>query len=253
MDRTRSRLHAVQVGGEPLADLAGSHSVVIFRSPLTDLGPLPATLHRHGTAFREVVMSMKSAADRDRFRELRHNTGQRTLPQVFIDGRFVGGINEACRAVEDMAAGDIGQETRRQRLVAVARMLGYGGLVPFAAGAAGAWWPPAGTWAVTGLLAYAAVILTFVGAVHWGLVVARNPTHMALEPLAGSVLPALYAWLAVWLLPAVVALWIMAAGFAGVRLYEMLRRDAQMPVWYRQLRNHLTLGAIAALVAGALA
>lgn len=251
MNVTQSRLHAVQEEG--LQDLASSHRVVVFRSPLTDLGPLPATLHRYGVPFREAVMSMKSAADRDRFRELRQNTGQRTLPQVFIDGRFVGGINEACRAVEGMMSGEPARRARMTRLVTTARWLGYGGLIPFAAGAAGLWWMPGSGWAAVGLLTYAAVILTFVGAVHWGLTMAREPTQGAMEPLIVSVVPALYAWLVLWLLPDTTAFWFMAAGFAGIRFYELLRRAAWLPGWYRQLRNHLTLGAFAALIAGAMA
>lgn len=51
--------------------------------------------------------------------------------------------------------------------------LGYGGLLPFVALAGIGWWAP-GTplWGTplwgTALLAYGAVILSFVGALHWG-------------------------------------------------------------------------------------
>lgn len=253
MDLTQSRLHTVQGCEEGAGDMADSDRIVIFRSPLTDLGPLPATLQRHDMPFREVVFSMKSAADRDRFRDLRHGTGQRTLPQVFVDGRFVGGINEACRAVEALAGGDPVRRARSQRLMAMARWLGYGGLLPFVAGAVGIWWTPFAVPVALGMVTYAAVILAFVGAVHWGVTVARDPRRSGAESLIVSVLPALYGWLVAWLSPAGVALWLMAAGFAGLRLYEMARRDHNLPAWYRDLRNHLTLGAFAALIVGALA
>ena len=46
--------------------------------------------------------------------------------------------------------------------------LGYGGLPPFAALAGIGWWGRAPLWG-TALLAYGAVILSFVGALHWGL------------------------------------------------------------------------------------
>ncbi|MBA1149051.1 DUF3429 family protein [Ectothiorhodospiraceae bacterium WFHF3C12] len=198
-------------------------------------------------------MSMKSPEERARFRSLRDITGQQTLPQVFVEGRFVGGINEACRAVEDMAAGEANRHAQQGRMTSTAAWLGYGGLVPFAAGAAGSWWAPVADAAQRGLLFYAAVIITFVGAVHWGLGMARVPSRQGEEALVFSVLPALFAWLAVWLLPTAAALGVIMLGLVAVRGYELLRREQWFPQWYRRLRNHLSLGAALALLAGALA
>jgi hypothetical protein len=53
----------------------------------------------------------------------------------------------------------------------LARWLGYAGLLPFLAGAAGVWWLPAGSNAIAAaaLAAYAAVIVSFLGGIHWGI------------------------------------------------------------------------------------
>jgi hypothetical protein len=56
-------------------------------------------------------------------------------------------------------------------VVPIALWLGYAGLIPFAAGAAMAWllppeWRP---FAAAALSAYAAVIVSFLGGIHWGI------------------------------------------------------------------------------------
>ena len=135
-------------------------------------------------------------------------------------------------------------------------LLGYGGLLPFGAlalllwldGARSALWWPA-------LLAYGAVILSFVGALHWGFA-------MVLPGLAAAqrqglwvwgVVPALVAWLAVlWAAPGAAVL--LVAGF--VAHYARDRRlvaqtGAALPAWYLPLRTRLTLVASVCLLAGA--
>jgi len=53
----------------------------------------------------------------------------------------------------------------------LALLLGYAGLVPFVSGALGIWGIPIGwrPFVLDALLDYAAVILAFMGAIHWGL------------------------------------------------------------------------------------
>lgn len=56
-------------------------------------------------------------------------------------------------------------------VVPIALWLGYGGLIPFLAGAALSWllapeWRPL---AASALSAYAAVIVSFLGGIHWGI------------------------------------------------------------------------------------
>lgn len=84
---------------------------------------------------------------------------------------------------------------------AAALALGYGGLLPFAAGAMAVWLAPAAhqAWVVQGLAAYAALIATFLGGIHWGLAMRRPPA--ALLPLVWGVLPSLLCWAALLAAP----------------------------------------------------
>lgn len=92
-----------------------------------------------------------------------------------------------------------------------AQRLGYAGLIPFV-GLAGAVWvvdvhhQEAAAWA---LLAYGATIASFIGALHWGLVM-RSPAQQTWGPLGWGVLPSLVAWLAL-LLDVYIGLWLLAA------------------------------------------
>ncbi|HYC02238.1 MAG TPA: DUF3429 domain-containing protein [Azospirillaceae bacterium] len=135
-----------------------------------------------------------------------------------------------------------------------ARLLGYAGLIPFAAGALACWLDPAWLpWAPDyALAAYGAVILSFVGAVHWGRLVAPGAAR---DPHAAgwfvwSNVPALLGWAAL-LLPAAARLALLIAALA---LAWAVDRHAfatgRYPAWFARLRTHLTLGACASLAAG---
>jgi len=77
-----------------LVELIDSARVVVFRSNLTDTRMLIHWLQREGMSHREITMGMGSGVERDRFHRLREWTGWPWLPQVFVDGRFVGGADE---------------------------------------------------------------------------------------------------------------------------------------------------------------
>lgn len=84
---------------------------------------------------------------------------------------------------------------------ATARALGHAGLLPFVAGAALLWLlqGDAHVYAAMALAAYAALIVSFLGGIHWGLAM-REPTAPPATLLWG-VVPSLVAWPAV-LMPA---------------------------------------------------
>ena len=77
-----------------LAELVASARVVVFRSGLTDTRMLVHRLERDGIDHRIVTMGMGSGVERDRFHRLSEWTGWPWLPQVFVDGVFVGGADE---------------------------------------------------------------------------------------------------------------------------------------------------------------
>jgi hypothetical protein len=92
-----------------------------------------------------------------------------------------------------------------------AQGLGYGGLLPFVGLALGAWLLAPGQQALAAqaLLGYSASILSFLGAIHWGLTM-RNPAGQSAGLLVWGVVPSLVAWLAL-LLPVSTGLLLIAA------------------------------------------
>ena len=137
--------------------------------------------------------------------------------------------------------------------------LGLSGLAPFAFGLVT---PLNGDWSssvVDGLapdgprimLSDGAVIPSFMGAIHWGTALEREPDRA--WPYGVSVLPALYGWL-LWGLslisPAEVGrlMIALALGFVFLLIFDLIRGQAgDFPSWYPRMRVVLTLGAAGSL------
>ncbi len=122
-----------------------------------------------------------------------------------------------------------------------AKALGYAGLIPFVVFSIGAWVRlPYVDNAIPVLVAYAAVILAFMGAVHWGIALSsaksgRSPYYIA------SVVPALVAWLAL-LMPESYAIPVLLTAFIVLLAYDSaVTKPQQFPEWYVPLRIKLTL------------
>jgi hypothetical protein len=91
-----------------------------------------------------------------------------------------------------------------------ARVLGLAGLLPFIAGAAALALldaPGLRAWAGTALVAYGALIATFLGGIHWGL--AMRGVQPVSARLGWGVSPSLLAWVSL-LLPVSPGLWLLA-------------------------------------------
>lgn len=131
-----------------------------------------------------------------------------------------------------------------------ARWLGFGGLIPFIALTAAGLLDPAHAdrWSFA-LLGYGAVILSFVGALHWGFASLwqAHPADRRARMMAWSVVPALGAWLAL-LLPQALGLGLLGVLFIVHYLFDVaLALRADLPAWYLRLRAPLTVGAVASL------
>lgn len=129
--------------------------------------------------------------------------------------------------------------------------LGTTGVLPFALLAIMSWIPgPAQPDSQFALQAYGAVILTFTGALHWGIAMAATSLQKTeLDRLyAWSVVPSLLAWLSLLLPPE----WAMALLLIGFWLqYTQDRRlaaHASLPPWYLPLRLRLTSAVSIALL-----
>ena len=142
----------------------------------------------------------------------------------------------------------------RQPLPAGVTWLGYGGLLPFVGLALAAWIAPGERpLAQQALLAYGAIILSFVGALHWGFAIAlpQLAPGQRTAAFAWSVVPALLAWPAL-LLPVQVGVLLLVVGFAAHLAQDWrLAARAALPGWYLPMRLHLTVIASASLLVGA--
>jgi hypothetical protein len=129
----------------------------------------------------------------------------------------------------------------------LAWMLAAAGLLPFFAHALFAWTVPASEaeGIVRSQAQYAAVILAFVGALHWGLALA---VPAGSDPRAGtrllwSVVPSIYAWI-VTLYPPSASLPLLLAGLlAALGVDLALYRGTAAPRWFLVLRVVITAGA----------
>lgn len=138
-----------------------------------------------------------------------------------------------------------------QPLPRLAAQLGYAGLVPFVLGAALAWLPLGHLPLVSAhwpLLAYGAVILSFMGAIHWGLAMhSGRLTTATRNQLLLSVVPSLIGWVAL-ALPPIAGYPVLGMGFL-LMLFGDVKAVAygQAPEWYPGLRGPLTFVALISL------
>jgi len=127
--------------------------------------------------------------------------------------------------------------------------LGYAGLLPFMILAMSLWiFPDIYFERITqALLSYAAIILSFMGAVHWGLAMVMEDAHRRLQFVI-SVVPALVAWFASLLSP----MWnysILIIMFVSLCLFDsFMARKHKAPEWYPFLRIPLTVVVIISLI-----
>lgn len=137
----------------------------------------------------------------------------------------------------------------------VVTWLGYGGLLPFiflmlASLLDSRYMFP---WR-DALFAYGAVILSFVGALHWGFAMTLRELSAAQRnaSFVWSVVPALLAWPAL-LMGSLGASLLLVAGFvANYWQDRALARMAHLPEWYLPLRLRLTTVACMCLLAAGL-
>ncbi len=135
----------------------------------------------------------------------------------------------------------------------LANILGFAGLIPFVVFSLASWLSlPYVEDAHSLLSTYAAVILSFMGAVHWGA--AMTTAHAQVnQQLGWSVLPALLAWLAL-LLPTLYGYSVLIISFSLLCIADrQLVMRNYLPAWYAPLRTVLTTVVVVCLLVAALA
>lgn len=128
-----------------------------------------------------------------------------------------------------------------------ATALGLAGVLPFLAlailtlaGGAHA------SFALSALLGYGAVILSFLGGIHWGLGIGRDRPSGGL--LGIGVLPSLVGWAAL-LVGGKLGLGLLVLAFPLVLAVDLrLTRDSLAPAWFPRLRVVLTSAVVACLL-----
>ena len=130
-----------------------------------------------------------------------------------------------------------------------ARLLGLAGLVPFWACAIAVVFgdDELASSALYAQVAYGALILTFLGGVHWGIAL-RSGTAPSWGRLGWGVTPSLVGWAAL-LMPPAQGLGLLAAGLAIALAVDLeTLKEPTAPGWYAKLRRFLTTGALASLL-----
>ena len=133
---------------------------------------------------------------------------------------------------------------------APALWLGLAGLIPFVAPVLALWSgdPTLTTGALTLQFGYAAVILSFLGGVHWGRALAGDACKPTWPRLLWAVTPSLLGWGLLLLRdPAMIAFgFAVAFGMAFVVDLKAVR-VGMFPPWYGTLRKILTIGVLASM------
>lgn len=135
-----------------------------------------------------------------------------------------------------------------------AAWLGYGGLIPFIVLAPASLLDHHHGWTWSdALYGYGAIILSFVGALHWGFAMSAPGLEEVrrVRCLVWSVVPALIAWPALLLAPAGAAALLVFSFVAHYLLDRRLARHMAFPAWYLPLRLRLTTVACLSLILGA--
>ncbi len=134
----------------------------------------------------------------------------------------------------------------------LANILGYSGLIPFVFFSLLNW---IDVTVVTEphhyLLTYGAIILSFMGAVHWGVAMSIKSDNASYQ-LGISVIPALLGWLAL-LLPLIYGYSILIVSFSLLCLLDNIHnKQGVFPGWYYPMRVKLTTIVVLSLVLASL-
>ena len=152
-----------------------------------------------------------------------------------------------------IAAAHVKRNNIDMKLQQLSKLLGYAGLIPFIVFSMSTWvtLPLVGNPHFV-LMTYAAIILSFMGAIHWGLAMSRS-SDIQLVELGLSVIPALIGWLAL-LITAVYGYVLLILSFIVLFIADKFASKAGLlPDWYLSMRAVLTTIVTLSMAAAMLA
>jgi hypothetical protein len=221
--------------------------VVVVASDLSDTRRIEQVVAGQFDDIKIQRLDLQSEEDRETLSELHRRTGWKNLPMVYINGDMVGGEWELT-SQQQLGFNTCGRSTH-----GLAQIIGYCGLLPFV-GLSVLYsmteQPERAGFALSALLGYAAIILSFVGAIHWGR--SLHEPHMVRSNLLQiiSIVPVLLAWVAL-LVPPQIGLGILIVGFVLIYLFD--RMQYREVFWMQRIRLNLTLGVLFTLLVSLLA
>ncbi|KAJ8323015.1 Transmembrane protein 69 [Batrachochytrium dendrobatidis] len=130
------------------------------------------------------------------------------------------------------------------------KLISIASLIPFIGTAAGAVYMPEAVMLISETQAiYGCVVMSFAGAIHWGLAMSSFGAPSTASRYVLSVLPAAWAFATVALVPHIpVRLIFEAAGFAVMLIGDLMAHKKKLcPSWYLGLRFWMSSIAIACL------
>lgn len=227
---------------QSLRDLIDDTQVVIVGTELSDTRRIEQVIEGQFDDVALRRLDLQKADDLSTLEQLQKETGWKNLPMVFINGDMIGGEWELTTQ-QQLGINTCGRSTH-----GFANIIGYCGLIPFLGLSV--------LYAMTqdekqagfvlfALIAYAAIILSFVGAIHWGR--SLHEPHMVRSNLLQiiTIIPTLLGWVAL-LVPAKIGLPILIFGFVMIYLFDRMQyRDL---FWMQKLRFHLSMGAVLSLL-----
>lgn len=145
--------------------------------------------------------------------------------------------------------------SRKEDIPRSALIIGWSGVLPFALLAVFIATSVNVTGAIdprNALIKYAAIILSFMGGVHWGIAIdgkTMGGTGTSSQPLrlGLSTVPALVGWVAIFF-PFGIGVSLLIGAFLVLVVYDIWAATQEwIPSWYPRLRMQLTTAVVAAL------
>ena len=239
---------------EEVREALARYEIVGITSGLSDFRDAEALLEAMLPGrWRRLEWGMGSAHNRQQFHALQQVTGASVLPLFVARDGVIGGLPELREYLGGRALRASVDQGPAYESAPIVHVLGYGGLIPFLFLGGGAWMarPEWQAFVLEALALYGAVILAFLGAIHWGIYLADRQYRVGPFPApVWAVVPSILAWLAV-LQPLPEALMTLAVLFLAVLWVDRrtLRRRNGIR-GYPGLRLVLTVGAILSLASG---